>query len=250
MRHIIIGIRGQIGACVHTFLLNVDGSSISGIDFGDRVVERDYLIECVHGDEFEMMHVCIPFFDAESFCKDVSYYMKAYPSKYVIVYSTVLPGTCEKIGENVVHSPVEGRHPRLYDGLKTFKRLIGGKESEAVGSFFKKAGLDVEVYADAKVTELGKILSTTRYGLSLVFAAEQEALCKKYGVKFEDVVLGYQRMYNEGYKKLGDDKFVQPVLTPPEGKIGGHCIVQNAKLLNEIAESEWIKKLAEFNDNK
>jgi UDP-N-acetyl-D-mannosaminuronate dehydrogenase len=208
------------------------------------------LVECGHGDEFDMMHVCIPFFGAERFCEDVSYYMKVYPSRHIIIYSTVLPGTCEKLGENVVHSPVEGRHPNLIDGFKTFTRLVGGKCAKEVGDFYKKNGLNVETFEDAKVTELGKILSTTRYGLNILFAAEEEALCKRFGLKFEEVVLGYQKMYNEGYKKLGEERFVQQTLTPPVGKIGGHCVVPNAKLLEEISESELIKLLAKFNLGK
>lgn len=248
MKHIIIGIRGQIGTCVHTFLLNdVKRGVISGIDLGDRVVERDHLSECVKGDEFDMMHVCIPFSSAEGFHTDVSYYMKAYPSKHVIIYSTVLPGVTERLGENVVHSPVEGRHPKLYDGFKTFTRLVGGKDSKVVGAFYKRTGLSVETFEDAKVTELGKILSTTRYGINILFAAEQKALCDKFGLKFEEVILGYQRMYNEGYKKLNEDRFVQQMLTPPVGKIGGHCVVPNAKLLQQITDSEFVRMLAKFN---
>lgn len=250
MKHIIIGIRGQIGACIHTYLLNIGEGNLSGIEVGDVVVSGEYMIECVHGDVFDLMHVCIPFLDAESFYKDVSYYIKNYPSKYVVIYSTVLPGTSERLGENVVHSPVEGRHPKLIEGFKTFKRLVGGKCSDVVGGYFKNWGLNVDTYVDAKVTELGKLLSTERYGINLVFAAEEEGLCERFGVMYEDVVLGYQRMYNEGYKKLGEERFVQPLLTAPQKKIFGHCVVPNSRLLSTISNSELIKMLSEFNDDK
>ena len=40
----------------------------------------------------------------------------------------------------------------------------------------------------------------------------------------------FNHTYNEGYKKLGKTYVVRPVLYPTD-KIGGHCIIPNAKLL-------------------
>jgi GDP-D-mannose dehydratase len=102
MKHIIIGMRGRMGTYVNTLLLKEGGTVLSGVDERDRVIDRDYLCECVHGDEFDVMHVCISFFDAESYCKDVSYYMKAYPSKKVVLYSLGVPSEiCERMGNSV-----------------------------------------------------------------------------------------------------------------------------------------------------
>lgn len=99
--------RGRLGTYVHTLLLKEAGSVVSGVDGMDRVVDRDYLCECVHGDEFDMMHVCIPFSSAEGYCKDVSYYMNAYPSKHVVLYSVGVPAAvCGKLGDSVtIYNP-------------------------------------------------------------------------------------------------------------------------------------------------
>jgi hypothetical protein len=94
MKHIIIGIRGEAGTYVHTHLLNdreSGGVSISGLERWDRVIEGEYLSECVHGDEFDEMHVCVPYFNAEGYVKEVGYYVNAYPSKKVILYSNEVP---------------------------------------------------------------------------------------------------------------------------------------------------------------
>lgn len=246
MKHLVIGIRGQIGTCVSTFLKEVGEVDIVGLERGDEVVEgRERLVG-----EFGMVHVCIPFLDSDSFCSAVRGYMSKYGGEVVVIYSTVLPGTSERLGDRVCHSPVEGRHPDLIGGFRTFRRFVGGKRSKVVGDFYRGYGLEVVEFDDARVTELGKVLSTTRYGINLIFAAEEKELCEKYGVRYEDVVLSYQRMYNDGYKKLGEDRFIQPLLTAPEGKIGGHCVVPNAKLLMQVTDSDMIGKLAKFNDGK
>jgi len=232
------------------FLAMVGENEIVGVEYGDRVVSgRHYGNDDGSVYVYDMMHVCIPFRSPEQFCSAVSFYMKKYVSRYVVVYSTVLPGTCASLGENVVHSPVEGRHPHLIDGFKTFKRIVAGKAYKPIADFYMDKGLDVVTYGDARVSELGKMLSTTRYGIYMLFAAEQERMCKELGLEFVDVVLGYQRMYNEGYRKLNEERFIQPLIVPPEGKIGGHCVVPNAKLLTTIMpDSDWVKKLAEWND--
>jgi UDP-N-acetyl-D-mannosaminuronate dehydrogenase len=249
MKHIVIGIRGQIGTCVATFLRGVGEGDIVGVEYGDVVVEgRHYGNDDGSSYVYDMMHVCIPFVAPEQFHGEVSFYMKKYASRYVVVYSTVLPGTCGRLGENVVHSPVEGRHPDLIGGFRTFKRFVAGKAYKPIADFYTNCGLKVVTFGDARISELGKMLSTTRYGIAMLFAAEQERLCKELGLEFVDVVLEYQRMYNEGYKKLKEDRFVQPLIVPPEGKIGGHCVVPNAKLLVTIMpDSDWVKKLARYN---
>lgn len=92
MKHIIIGILGQVGRYVHTSLLK-EGmvGSVYGVDIGGRSVEREYMSECVYGERFDEMHVCIPFLSAETYVKEVSYYMRTYPSKKVILHSRGVP---------------------------------------------------------------------------------------------------------------------------------------------------------------
>ena len=243
MRHIIIGIRGQIGTCVHTFLNGVNEWDVVGVEYGDRVVEGEHF----DGGEYGMMHVCIPYYSYGEFIEAVSFYMGKYASKHVVIYSTVEPGVSEALGVGVCHSPVEGRHPNLVAGFRVFRRLVSGRDAVVVGDYYRKWGLEVETFDRCVVTELGKLLSTTRYGLSILFAAEEEKLCHGYGVKFEDVVLAYQRMYNNGYRKLNEDRFIQPMIVPPEGNIKGHCIVPNAKILQRVTEHPWVKDLADYN---
>lgn len=236
MLHAIIGANGQIGSCVSGFLQRNNETNVIKVDLGMKYAPE----------KVDLMHVCIPYSD--KFVTTVKQYDDEFHPTYVIIYSTVLPGTTELIGDHACHSPVEGRHPDLLEGFLTFDRFVGGKACDYVGGFFEDAGLCVQTWKDAKVTELGKILSTTRYGVNLAFAKAEKDLCDQFGVNFQDAVLQYQRMYNSGYMALGESRFIQPMLTAPEGKIGGHCVVPNAKLLAQVSDNPMIRSVATFND--
>jgi DNA-binding CsgD family transcriptional regulator len=58
-------------------------------------------------------------------------------------------------------------------------------------------------------------------------------LCDQYGIDFEKAVTDFNQTYNEGYKKLGKSNVVRPVLFPPKGGCGGHCVLENTILLRE-----------------
>jgi UDP-N-acetyl-D-mannosaminuronate dehydrogenase len=232
--HVVLGHLGEVGSTVYAFLKEVD-PDVLGYDKKDGKKIPPW--------KTGLLHVCIPY--SKDFVETVKVAAATLKAENVVIYSTVLPGTTELIGENAVHSPIEGRHPNLKESFKTFVRLVAGKQSEKVGQYFRNRDLKVEVLPDAKITELGKILSTTRYGVMLAFADTEQKLCDKFNVSFKDAVLMYQDMYNDGYKKMGEDRFTQPKLTPPNGKIGGHCVVNNAKILTEISDCDLIRRVAE-----
>jgi hypothetical protein len=50
--------------------------------------------------------------------------------------------------------------------------------------------------------------------------------------------------YNRGYNKLGNIEYVRPNLNPNMNKIGGHCVLNNTKLL----ETKFTKFLKEQNE--
>jgi UDP-N-acetyl-D-mannosaminuronate dehydrogenase len=236
MRHTIIGAKGQIGSCVTRFFKSHD----------EEVFEVDLDTPPYEPQKTHMLHVCIRYTD--TFVETVKKYQAIFNPIYTVVYSTVAPGTTEQLGIDAVHSPVEGRHPDLYGGFTTFDRFVSGPKAKSVGIMFSLLGLNVRTFPDTKITELGKILSTTRYGVNIMFAKVQDELCNQFGVNYTDVVTAYQNMYNKGYEKLGEKRFVQPTLTVPGPQIGGHCVVPNAQILEKFTDDEFVKKLAHFND--
>jgi len=186
----------------------------------------------IKNQELEVLHVCIPW--SETFLEDV----KKIKTELVIIHSTVPVGTTELI-PNAVHSPVRGIHPFLFEGLKTFIKFVGTNDEE-LGRLAVKhlefGGMRCEPLKGTRTTELGKLLDTTYYGVCIEFHRYAKELCDEYGLNFEDVMTKFNQSYNEGYTFLKKTNVIRPVLIPPQGEIGGHCIRQNAKLLTKKFE--------------
>jgi UDP-N-acetyl-D-mannosaminuronate dehydrogenase len=186
----------------------------------------------------EFLHVCIPW--SEKFVEIVN----GEDYQVAIIHSSVPVGTTEKI-RNAVHSPIRGVHPHLYEGIKAHTKFVGANDVKLgikAVRHLTQARMNVVLVADTKTTELGKLMDTTKYGIDIEIHRWQKELCDKYGVSFEDAVTMMDNAYNRGYQALGLSKFTRPLLTPPEGSIGGHCVRENAQFLPMFnAEMVWEK---------
>lgn len=199
-----------------------------------------------------ILNVCIPY--SECFFNVVSSEILKNKPKYVIIHSTVPIGTTKKIKEttyfnNICHSPIRGNHPKLKKSIKTFIKYIGcdnKKISKKIKKHYKKIGIRSKILIDSDNTELLKLLCTTYYGLCISWHNEMKKICDYFNLKFENVE-NWNRSYNDGYFKMKLKKFIRPVLyNPPNGKIEGHCIIPNAKILNKQFESSMIKNIIEL----
>ena len=140
-------------------------------------------------------------------------------------------------------------HPKLYDGIKTFIKFIGAESSRAASAADKHLSsleIKTEVCQNSTTTELGKMLSTTYYGLCIAWHGEVQDLCKKYNVPFREAMSRFNETYNEGYSVLGKNNVIRPVLYPPNSKIGGHCVIPNAELLENILSSLAIDLILKY----
>jgi hypothetical protein len=202
----------------------------------------------------KVLHVCIPW--NKNFNALVKKEIWEITPKLTIIHSTVAPETTKKIGGMIVHSPVRGVHQNLYKGIKTFVKYIGADKKEAAKmaeNHLKTIGLRTKIFYPSTTTEIGKILDTTYYGVCITWHGEMKKICDKFGVNFEESVTDFNNTYNEGYKKLGKKNVVRPVLYPPEGGIGGHCVIPNAKILkryHKILALDLILKYSPENGKK
>ena len=170
-----------------------------------------------------------------------------------IIHSTVMPGTTESVSKiiniPIVHSPIRGIHPNLYEGILTFVKYIGSddeKSSELAQKHFESLGLSVKLLSSSRNTEIGKLLDTTYYGVAIAWHGEMKKLCDQIGADFDEAVTDFNETYNSGYDKLGKKNVIRPVLFPPDGPIGGYCVIPNAKLLEKIFESLALDLLKEY----
>ena len=206
----------------------------------------------------DILNICIPFENYDEFFNAIKPHLHELvadePNKHVIIHGTVSPGTCDKInayidknklGIHLYYSPVIGKHPYLYNSLQTFKKHLGTykDENDVIKLYFEDLGINIGLITTPKTLELSKILSTSYYGICIAYMKEVQALCAKHNVNFDEVYTKWNTNYNEGYTKIGDTKYIRPVLTPSlEKSIGGHCVVPNVNLVNfEETDSDWIK---------
>ncbi|RMG32415.1 MAG: hypothetical protein D6732_13465 [Methanobacteriota archaeon] len=207
------------------------GSSLSRCYNSPRIFDLEGGRDDLSG--IDVLNVCIPFKDS-GFISTVKQAQEMYSPKLTIIHSTVAPGTTSAIGGATVHSPVRGVHPNLYEGIMTFVKYVGA-DSEEVGilacQHLQSLGIQTELILPSIETEVGKLFSTTQYGLYIAMHAELKKMCDEFGVNFETAVTHMNQTYNEGYEALGMAHVKRPLLTPPENGIGGHCIIPNAKIL-------------------
>ena len=235
MRELIIGY-GQVGKAVHEAIC----PEAETYDLQDDLAPSQ--LAQLPG-ELDVLHVCLPY--SANFVEDVKEYIASCRPKHIVVYSTIPIGTCREIGNKVVHSPIEGVHPQLADSIMKMNRFIGyndGSEGKFFVHYFHSLGIPVEHISKTEATELIKLRSTARYGINLAFAQYETELCEKFGVTYTDL-MSYDRAYNRLYEELGDIDARRYVLYPPGGKIGGHCVVPNAKLLNKQFPSVLLKQI-------
>jgi len=218
--HIIIG-NGEVGNSL---------SKVIKADIFDLKLKPKNLKE-----KYDVMHICFPY--SNKFVSYVKKYQKSFKSKLTIIHSTVPIGTSRKC--NAVHSPIRGIHPHLEKGIKTFVKYFGGKDARKAAQTFPY--IKTKCFKKQESTEALKLWDTTQYGWMVVLQKEIYKWCKKHKLNFDEVYTHPNETYNEGYITLSKPSVVRPHLKQRNGKIGGHCIIPNAELLNEFISRTIIK---------
>jgi hypothetical protein len=229
--NIVIGCNGEVGSAVKEFFTRIR-DEVLGVDIGTELPKTT-------GD---VLHICIPYTDR--FVETVLDYKNKLKPSMAFVYSTVPIGTTKKLGKEFMHSPIEGRHPHILDGFEKFVRFVAGPMSESGKSYFEVRGLRTIAFSTPEVTEAGKLFSTLRYGVNLMLADEMKEICDMFFIRYDDAVKKYVEEYNKYYQDKG---ISFPILEPPKGKIGGHCVVNNANLLLKTSKSQFAESLSKFN---
>lgn len=222
----IIGL-GQIGLAIRDILdadcidLSADKSSFE---------ERNY----------EVLHICFPY--QESFKETVQKYQSRFSPTITIIHSTVPVGTSEKL--SAVHSPCRGIHPNLKKGIMTFVKYFGGERAEEAAHYFNDYGIKTHAYSSSRDTEAMKLWDTTIYGWNIILEKMIFAYCKGNDLDFDLIYTKANESYNDGYDKLEYPEYKKYVLRHIDGKIGGHCVIDNLELL----DSEVASIIKKFNE--
>ena len=216
MKAVICG-NGEIGSALYSILHNyyeiglVDLSSRSNIP-----------------NNVDILHICFPF--SKTFIQEVKEYQKEFKPIFTIIHSTVPVGSCRLV--DAIHSPVIGQHPFLEKGLMTFSKMLSGAQASKVADYFRRAGFKIVLFDKQETTEAAKLFLTEYYRECIEFAKKVKTYCDKNNLNFSEVYRIPNQIYNDGYKKLGHEEFVRPILEPIMTEISGHCVIPNSKLIN------------------
>jgi hypothetical protein len=231
MKTLIVGM-GEVGIALHNVLK----------EYYDVYAVYNKFDKEVDDEKFDIIHITFPY--SGEFENEVSKYQQKHNPKYTVIHSTVPVGISRKL--NAFHSPIRGKHPHLYESILTFEKILGGEKSDEVADYFRRTGMKILLFRKQESAELSKLLDTLYYGLCIEFCKEAEKLSDVYDVPFSEIYTLANNTYNEGYSKMGDPEYIRPVLQPIQKKIGGHCVLQNAELL----ESKFTKILKDLNKGR
>ena len=232
---------GEVGKAVCEIYGDKDTISTCDVDYCDNM------------EKIKVLHVCIPY--SESFHQTVKSFLLKYNPMLTYIHSTVEPLTTKKlISETqkiIVHTPIRGIHPHLYDGIMNFINYVGCEsisDGHIAARHLTHYGIKAHVSCPSVNTELGKLMSTTYYGLCISYHNEMKKWCKHFGADFSIASTHFNQTYNKGYTKLGRINVVRPILSPPKDeKIGGHCIIPNAEILQKtFKDSPFLKSITDL----
>ncbi|MEM3725677.1 MAG: GDP-mannose dehydrogenase [Candidatus Bathyarchaeia archaeon] len=201
--------------------------------------------------EVDVMHVCIPCLDKNTFLNAVVGYAKRFNPKLVIIDSTVPPGTTTEAykrisGCLVAHSPVRGVHKSLEYmkwELKRWTKYVGGATAEAAEAsrkHFEELGLKTKVLKSCLETELAKLFETTYRAWMIVCFQEMHRISKHFNADFDETV-----DFLEDTHRVRLDR---PVMFP--GVIGGHCLIPNTELLLQSYDSDFLRLILKSNEKR
>jgi UDP-N-acetyl-D-mannosaminuronate dehydrogenase len=191
----------------------------------------------------DIIHICIPY------TNEFSLIVLDYASRFgvkdvvVIIHSTVLPFTTKNISKlipNVIYSPIRGTHPNLYNDLLKYTKYFASESQEALHlteKFFQFAGLKTKIVKDVSSLEFAKHYSTLMFGISLILTQEVYQTKHTYGLD-PRIIMDFVNDTGS-YSK---DRKIYPYIE----KIGGHCVMENAKLFQTFSKFPFY--LIRFNE--
>jgi UDP-glucose 6-dehydrogenase len=186
---------------------------------------------------------------SDQFVEDCRTYLEGREPKHVCILSTVPVGTTKAVRKDACHSTTRGMHPRLDESIKVIPKHVGGPDAVWMADVFRKAGVPIGgVHRRAETTELAHILNNSSYAVNCVLADELAKVCRHYGLDYSEVVMAYTKTNNEGFLAIDHPSKMRYVLTPPGGRLGGHCIQQSAALIPKEVRGVLLDRAATYND--
>ena len=245
---LVVGL-GEIGRTLFELLKETDHFAVYGLDL-DEAKMRAARQDASKMPTPDVMHICLPCKNQDSFVATVDWYAKKFKPKLLIINSTVPPGTTMKAQQSckclVAHSPARGVHKspeHMKWEMKRWIKYVGGadaKAAEVACKHFNKMGLRVKTLKSCAETELAKLFETTYRAWMIACFQEMHRISRAVGADFDDVV-----DFLEDTHRIRLDR---PIMFP--GFIGGHCLIPNTELLLQSYDSEFLRLILKSNQER
>jgi len=181
-----------------------------------------------------LLHICIPF--TKKFFQNVISLQKKFDPEIIVIHSTVRPYTTQKLQQKIsipiIYSPIRGIHKRMLLDLKRYMKFFAVEKTAsnykmAISSYSKlmnKCGIKTKKISSPLTLELAKIVcDTSYYGWLINYAQLSNMIALQYNIDYDEM----WSFSDEIHKFLGN----RPKMFP--GFIGGHCVIQNLKLIDK-----------------
>src|SRR5216684_6577437 len=221
------------------------GSALADVIERTQPVLRHDLEPQDFDEPIDVMHLCVPYQSQAQFESAALSYIARFKPSLTVINSTVVPGTTRavawKSGTSVAYSPVRGKHVMMRDDLLRYVKFVASPAAEVAGCaerHFRSAGMRSRQYSTVETLELAKLAETTYFGVLIAFAQELNRLAVKVDGDYTEVT--------EFFREV---EFLPRTQYFP-GWIGGHCVIPNIKLLNEVAPSVLFQAVLDSNDQR
>jgi len=201
-------------------------------------------------EKVDVLHICFPY--TENFVDYAIGYIERTNPDLVLIESTVLPGTTQKIHEkqlaiDICHSPVRGRKADGFKwGFYNYTKFIGPMNLQSglkAEEYYQTLGFKTRICASPLETEYSKLIHLAYFGVILGWNQEMRRIARKHRLSFRDVAAFLETNTTES-----EFRFPVPVY---DGKpIGGHCIIPAIQLLQRKFKSKFLESTLESNEKR
>jgi UDP-N-acetyl-D-mannosaminuronate dehydrogenase len=239
---VIVGL-GEVGSSIYHVFKNSNKYKVYGYDINpnktiDNYEEISYPVE--------FLHITFPY--NNRFISTVYEYANHFKPKMIVIHSTVVPGTTREIFHktNIVtaFSPIRGKHPNLIKHLYFWSKWVVSlpiEKVEEAAQHLSDVGFKVKIYRGCpESVELAKLWETVYRAIMIASWHEIHRIARIYRAEIEAIA----EFVGEVHEVLKD----RPVYYP--GYIGGHCLIPNTRMLNEIYPSKLFEFVLESNERR
>lgn len=227
---VVVGL-GEVGRPLWELLIEAHGpNNVKGLD-----IEKPPWAY-----HFEFMHICYP--QGPGFIDSLNEYFKKYDPRYVIIHSTLHPGTLSKLRTDrpfIYYSPVRGNlRDGMTWGLKHYAKFIAPVNMVShvnIEPVLDHLGmLPLEVVESAETLEYAKLFNLAYYGTCIGVFQEIERIIEQEGLDYEIV-----KDFIISTEEDSEGKVPRPLYYG--GYIGGHCVIPALEKLVAKHDSHLFK---------